>query len=646
MFKVFGCRAFAHIDKSLRRKNHRPKAVQCVFVGIEDTSVKGYLLYSPENNDAYVNTHVIFHENDTYDGSYTDKTAIPQLFDDNIPTDDVEKFKYLEGTDHLDPDDGLLYRVLKVEERNYPGQGRFIVCFRAHVYPDGKLCMKTCKEAIHVRDVEEYYRKYVEQLKEVVNEKHVQMAASDRSSGVAALKPAKDRRRKRRRAARLTQQKKKRRTDHASLVYHCPDEYVENDDSAYVSENENDLTHLESYLLDGSHVQKLVESAMYGDLIAMSVLCSGTACKATTTSEPNTYNQAMKLPDRKSWQEAIDAELKMVKDFGVFSEPMPLPPGATALKQRWVFKKKRDEHGNIVKYKARLTPQGCYQQFGVDFMDTYAPVARMTTVRFVLALSVLLSMRASAIDFQNAFLNAPLSEDIYVYAPPGSEPLPNGMVYKLQRALYGLKQSPREWNITLHNFLTEECGFKNLRTEHCLYLKCDDKTGSYCLVCLYVDDLIVSYTTKALFESLLAKIQTKFKITHREELGKTLGFQFERTPDGGIFMHQDAYVRDVLTRFGMSECRAVSTPADHHVRLCKTGAYRVDKGAPLQGGHATQGGCDDTDVNAPSVRPNASYREVIGCLLWFLWELVPTLPLLYVNVHVTRLTQNLNTGLL
>jgi len=126
-------------------------------------------------------------------------------------------------------------------------------------------------------------------------------------------------------------------------------------------------------------------------------------------------------------------------------------------------------------------------------------------------------MRASAIDFQNAFLNATLSEDIYVYAPPGSEPLPNGMVYKLQRALYGLKQSPREWNLTLHKFLTDECGFKNIRTEHCLYLKCDEKLGSYCLVCLYVDDLIVAYTAKCLFDSFLAKIQTKFKITHREE---------------------------------------------------------------------------------------------------------------------------------
>ena len=96
----------------------------------------------------------------------------------------------------------------------------------------------------------------------------------------------------------------------------------------------------------------------------------------------------------------------------------------------------------------------------------------------------------------------------------------------------------------------------------------------------------------------------------------TLGFQFERTADGGIFMHQESYVRDVLKRFGMSECRAVSTSADHHVRLCKTGAYCVEKGAPFQEGRQPQRADDTTTEKSTPARPNASYREVIGCLLW------------------------------
>ena len=110
----------------------------------------------------------------------------------------------------------------------------------------------------------------------------------------------------------------------------------------------------------------------------------------------------------------------------------------------------------------------------------------MLNLRFTLALSVLLNLKVSGVDFTNAFLNANLNEDIYVNPPPGCPPLPRGYVYKLQRALYGLKQSPREWNHTLHKFLTDECGFKQLRTEHCMYIKLDEKSGSYCLICLYV----------------------------------------------------------------------------------------------------------------------------------------------------------------
>ena len=238
-----------------------------------------------------------------------------------------------------------------------------------------------------------------------------------------------------------------------------------------------------------------------------------------------------------------------------------------------MYKRKRDERGRVIKYKARLTPQGCFQVFGLDFGDTYAPVARMTSVRYTLALSVLLSLGISGVDFTNAFLNAPLDHEVYVEAAPGQQPLPQGMVYRLQRALYGLKQSPREWNATLHTFMTEKCGYRQLQSEHCLYIKMDIATGLYVLVCVYVDDLIIAYSDLAVYESLLTTIESTFKITHCTELKKTLGFQIEYTADGGVFMHQDVYISDVLKCFGMTNCRSVPTPADHHIRLCKSGSF-------------------------------------------------------------------------
>ena len=139
---------------------------------------------------------------------------------------------------------------------------------------------------------------------------------------------------------------------------------------------------------------------------------------------------------------------------------MLLPSGAKALNCRWVFKRKRYQFGNVIEYKARLTLQGCFHYFGVDYADTYAPVARMCTLRYVLALACLLGLHTSSCDFTNAFLNAELKEDVYINAPPGTPKLPKGYVYKLQKVLYGLRQSPREWNLTLNKFMVEECGFR------------------------------------------------------------------------------------------------------------------------------------------------------------------------------------------
>ena len=195
-----------------------------------------------------------------------------------------------------------------------------------------------------------------------------------------------------------------------------------------------------------------IESAMYGDPLVEHRLAIG-ATVAPVDPEPKMIKHA----------EAVEVELEMICQFTVFSDPLPLPKGAIPLNRRWIFKRKRDHLGNVIKHKVRLTPQGCFQHFNVDYSDTYAPVARMATLRYMLALASLLQLQTSSCDFTNAFLNAELHQDVYINAPPGSPTLPEGYVYKLQRALYGLKQSPWEWNNTLNAFMIGECGFKQLQ---------------------------------------------------------------------------------------------------------------------------------------------------------------------------------------
>ena len=612
-----------HIPKSKRRKNHAAKAVQGIFVGIDRSSYPGYLIYSPEYHTIYVTGNATFDQTEKYDGRISNHQAADTVSKGSeVPVGELERYKYLEGTDHIDPDDGLLYKVTKVEERMYRGQGKFIVAFRAQVLPGGRVSTKCDRDGYHVRDIEKYYNDYMAKILQDYPAKQAERDEDDdaEDGGADVVAEPKRKRHRRRASAALAEM----------LFGILPDTptcaaAVDEVNTASVYNESGESPAEEHSFNDTDRYAMLLEAAEYGDPIAAQCLATG-ASVSPDEQEPNTIKQAYARPDRQQWREAVDSEWDMVNKFAVLSEPMPLPDGTKALNCRWVFKRKRDHHGNVVKYKARLTPQGCFQHFGVDYSDTYAPVARMTTLRYVLALACLLSLQTTSLDFTNAFLNAPLHDDVYINAPPGTPELPRGYVYKLQRALYGLKQSPREWNTTVNDFMVGECGFRQLSVERCLYIK-QGSDGSYVLVCMYVDDLVIAYSSRSMFESFVQKIQAKFKITQSESLQKTLGFQIERTTNGGVFMHQKAYIEEVLKRFGMSECNPADTPADHRIKLCKDGIVNAKS---TMSSRATQGENSDEAVHGANVttkrKRKASkkategsklpYRELIGCLLW------------------------------
>ena len=199
-------------------------------------------------------------------------------------------------------------------------------------------------------------------VKPVLNRKHVDLAEDDKRDGVQSLRP-KYRSRTKHRSKDHTINNNKRERDDITIMTDQPlrksprlqamgntsallitqgkpliykdENPIE--DQVYETEQEVDL---EALLHDNSHVHRLVEHAMLGDALASHVMKNEFVC-ILLNPEPNTIKQALSLPDRKSWKEAIDAELQMIKDFNVFSEPMPLPPGAKVLNQRWVFKRTR-----------------------------------------------------------------------------------------------------------------------------------------------------------------------------------------------------------------------------------------------------------------------------------------------------------------
>ena len=150
------------------------------------------------------------------------------------------------------------------------------------------------------------------------------------------------------------------------------------------------------------------------------------------------------MPDARQWKEALRTGMKQLERPGVFSAPCPLPYGAKKIKTRVILKKKCSKTGAVERWKARLVAQRYLQTFGVSFFDTYAPAARITSFRIFYALSVYLNLFIEIMDVDVAFLNATLKGDVYTDPPAGYPPAAKGLVVKINKTLYGLKQSPRE----------------------------------------------------------------------------------------------------------------------------------------------------------------------------------------------------------
>ncbi|KAK1681885.1 hypothetical protein QYE76_042733 [Lolium multiflorum] len=209
--------------------------------------------------------------------------------------------------------------------------------------------------------------------------------------------------------------------------------------------------------------------------------------------EPKKVFEALEDSD---WVEAMHEELNNFKRNKVWTLVEKPKECRNVIGTKWIFKNKQDEFGNIVRNKARLVAQGFSQVEGIDFGETYAPVARLESIRILLAYASHHNFKLQQMDVKSAFLNGPLHEEVYVKQPPGFEDLnfPNH-VYKLDKALYGLKQAPRAW----------------------------------------------------------------FEMSMMGEMKFFLGFEIKQLR-GGTFINQAKYLQDMLKRFKMTELKGVATP--------------------------------------------------------------------------------------
>ncbi|GJR74064.1 retrovirus-related pol polyprotein from transposon TNT 1-94 [Tanacetum coccineum] len=226
-----------------------------------------------------------------------------------------------------------------------------------------------------------------------------------------------------------------------------------------------------------------------------------------TSVEPKNYKDAL---TQACWIEAMQEELHEFERLEVW-ELVPPPDKAFVITLKWIYKVKLDELGGILKNKARLVARGYRQEEGIDFEESFAPVARLEAIRIFLAFAAHMNMVVYQMDVKTAFLNGNLREEVYVSQPDGFvDPDKPNYVYKLKKALYGLKQAPRAWYDMLSSFLISN-DFSKGSVDPTLFIRREGK--ELLLVQIYVDDIIFAASTPELCD-LFAKIMcSKFKMS-------------------------------------------------------------------------------------------------------------------------------------
>ncbi|KAH9685791.1 hypothetical protein KPL70_014095 [Citrus sinensis] len=266
-----------------------------------------------------------------------------------------------------------------------------------------------------------------------------------------------------------------------------------------------------------------------------------------------------------SWIMAMQEELNQFERNNVW-ELVPKPEHQSVIGTKWIFRNKMDESGVVVRNKGRLVAQGYNQEEGIDFDETFAPVARLESIRMLLAFACHKDFILFQMDVKSAFLNGYIMEEVYVKQPPGfeNEKFPNH-VYKLLKALYGLKQAPRAWYDRLKNFLLEN-DFSMGKADTTLFVK--HKNQDVLIVQIYVDDIIFGSTNELLCKEFSSCMSKEFEMSMMGELKYFLGLQIKQNEEG-IFINQAKYVKDLLKRFGIDDSKTKNTPMSTTTKLDK-----------------------------------------------------------------------------
>ncbi|CAI7864701.1 unnamed protein product [Closterium sp. NIES-53] len=306
---------------------------------------------------------------------------------------------------------------------------------------------------------------------------------------------------------------------------------------------------------------------------------------------PRSYAEAMAGPYSSQWQSAMDAEMASWKSTGTYVDAVP-PPGANIVSGMWIFRVKQPP-GSPPVFKARYVARGFSQRQGVDFIQTFSPTPKMTTLRVLLHVAAQRDYELHSLDFSTAFLQGRLHEEIWLRRPPGfTGSFPLGTQWSLRRPVYGLRQAPREWHDTLRTTLAA-LGFAPSTADPSLFLRTDNSLPPFYIL-VYVDDLVFATADTAALAHVKSELQKRHTCTDLGELTSYLGLRITRDrARRTITLTQSHMVQQVLQRFGFT--------------------YSSPQSTPLPTGHSLSALPSDE-----SVESSGPYPELVGCLMYLM----------------------------
>ena len=312
-----------------------------------------------------------------------------------------------------------------------------------------------------------------------------------------------------------------------------------------------------------------------------------------SAEEPEHFTEAANSKDADLWEKAMDDEMKSHAENGtwILTER---PKDRKPLSCKWVYKIKNLDGGGPRKYKARLVVKGFLQKYGIDYYETFAPVARMSSIRIILAISVQRKMFIHQMDVKTAFLNGDLQEEIYMEQPEGYVSLerPNA-VCKLKKSLYGLKQAHRAWHDKIDQALTK-LDFTSCSSDRAIYSRSNDNILT--IICIYVDDLVISSDNLGVLNLVKKSLSSCFDMKDLGCIGKVLGIEVDYDRENGYMsLSQEVFTTSILKRFNMEKSKGFFTPMEERRETTRL-----------------------NDLDSPPGGEENLYRSAVGCLMYLM----------------------------